>query len=246
LVVELGAVLTSLPLLDQEECDFVRRRVLELRDTWIPRGGPELPFYTLGAASYIDTTIVQGSNEPYVSKLVETNPLIRENFGWLLAKVMRALSIHLQAVVKVADELALPGFHIFEGYAVPMGETSIHFDLQYLNLPGPLPAKGDRSSPISFTLPIHLPQGGAGLNTWPCTYDDVMEHWRSATEIKPLHQMAAERERTFHPYTPGIMALHSGLLMHQIAPIAKVVPEDQRITLQGHGMFVDDAWTIYW
>ena len=42
------------------------------------------------------------------------------------------------------------------------------------------------------------------------------------------------------------MALHAGHLLHQIAPGTALQPQDERITLQGHGVYVDGAWRLYW
>ena len=89
---------------------------------------------TVGAASYIDA--VPGTTPPRYSEiLAETNPVLREHFQWLYARVMNKLSMHLQAVVRTADELALPGFHVWQGLSVPTSSLSIHFDLQYMSIP---------------------------------------------------------------------------------------------------------------
>jgi hypothetical protein len=32
----------------------------------------------------------------------------------------------------------------------------------------------------------------------------------------------------------------------QIAAVDRAYPDDERITLQGHGLYCDGAWTIYW
>ena len=57
---------------------------------------------------------------------------------------------------------------------------------------------------------------------------------------------AKSRTRTFHPYTPGVLMLHSGHTLHQIAAVDKAYPDDERITLQAHGLHCDGGWTIYW
>jgi hypothetical protein len=125
------------------------------------RGSAEYPYYTVGAASYIDA--VSRTPPPRYSEiLVETNPVLREHFHWLYARLMYKLSVHLQAVVQTADELALPGFHVWQGLSVPTSSLSIHFDLQYMSIPWPDVSRSDCSRPLSFTLPIALPQGGGG------------------------------------------------------------------------------------
>ena len=42
------------------------------------------------------------------------------------------------------------------------------------------------------------------------------------------------------------MVVHSGHVLHQIAPISVVGGDDRRITLQGHGMWASGAWRLYW
>jgi hypothetical protein len=48
------------------------------------------------------------------------------------------------------------------------------------------------------------------------------------------------------PYTVGRVVVHSGHLLHQAAGVTKVAVTDERITLQGHGVFADGAWRLYW
>jgi hypothetical protein len=67
-----------------------------------------------------------------------------------------------------------------------------------------------------------------------------------ASKFAPVEEIAQSRTRTFHPYTPGVLMLHSGHTLHQIAAVDQVYPDDERITLQGHGLYCDGAWTIYW
>lgn len=230
----------SIPILSAEECARARNTVHALRSRWITRGSPEHPFHTVGAASYIDAT----SHAPaprYSEILVETNPVLREHFRWLYARVMYALSIYLQAEVRTADDLALPGFHVWEGLNVPTSSLSIHFDLQYLAIPWPGVARADRTRPLSFTLPVALPKAGGGLNSWDLRYEA-----QATGRIATPDEMTRSRTRTFHPYAEGAMTLHSGHTLHQIAAVERAEPDDERITLQGHGLYCDGAWTIYW
>ena len=237
-------MLDAIPVLSSEECELARQAVHALRSSWIARGSADYPFYTVGAASYIDA--VPSTTPPRYSQiLVETNPLLREHFDWLYARVMNKLSVHLQTEVRTADELALPGFHVWQGLSVPTSSLSIHFDLQYLSIPWPNVARSDHSRPLSFTLPIALPRGGGGLNTWDLSYEEQAAHLQ-ANKFTPVEEIARSRTQTFHPYTPGVLMLHSGHTLHQIAAVDKAYPDDERITLQGHGLYCDGAWTIYW
>lgn len=235
----------SIPILNPAECARARNAVHALRSHWITRGSPEHPFHTVGAASYIDAT----SRTPpprYAEILVETNPVLRDHFRWLYARVMYALSIYLQAEVRTADELALPGFHVWEGLNVPTSSLSIHFDLQYLSIPWPGVQRADRTRPLSFTLPIALPKAGGGLNSWDLSYEAQAMSFQTTKRIATFDEMTRNRPPTFHPYAEGVMTLHSGHTLHQIAAVERAEPDDERITLQGHGLYCDGAWTIYW
>ena len=199
----------AIPVLSSVECERVRQTIHALRSSWIARGSADYPFYTVGAASYIDA--VPGTTPPRYSEiLVETNPVLREHFHRLYARLLNKLSVHLQAVVRTADELALPGFHVWQGLSVPTSSLSIHFDLQYMSIPWPDVARSDHSRPLSFTLPIALPRGGGGLNTWDLSYEEQAAHSQATRKFAPVEEMAKSRTRAFHPYTPGVLTLHSG------------------------------------
>src|SRR5262249_27555082 len=129
---------------------------------------------------------------------------------------------------------------------VPSTSLSIHFDLQYLSIPWSDVARADRSRPLSFTLPIALPRGGGGLNSWDLSYEAHAARCQATRAAVPGEEMAQSRTRTFHAYTPGVLTLHSGHTLHQIAAVEEAHPDDERITLQGHGLCCDGAWTIYW
>lgn len=235
----------AIPILNAEECGRIRRTVHELREIWIMRGSHEHPFYTVGAASYIDAT----SRIPpprYSAILGETNPVLREHFHWLYSRLMYELSVYLQAEVRMADELACPGFHIWQGLGVPTSSLSIHFDLQYMSIPWADVPRSDRSRPLSFTLPIVLPRGGGGLNSWDLSFEAQSAMVRESQQVTPVEELIKSRNRTFHPYTEGVLTLHSGHTLHQIAAVEQAYPDDERITLQGHGLCCDRVWTIYW
>jgi hypothetical protein len=241
----LTTVITSIPILEPEECVHVRAQVNELRADWIQRGTPEYPFYTIGAASYIDAAPSPGETPRYVERAARYNPLLREHFDWLHTRLLFALSTHLKAVVRTVDDLALPGFHVWEGENIPRGrDLSIHFDLQYLSIPWADMARSDRTQPISYTLPIRLPREGGGLNSWDLTYEDHMRAVRQRGST--IDQVVKEKSPTFHAYTPGVLALHSGHMLHQIAAVEEIRQDDERITLQGHGLLCDGVWTLYW
>ena len=238
-------MLTQIPVIDPGECDRVSADICALRPQWIPRGRQPTAFFTLGVASYQDLSSPTGGNLQcdYYAQAPIFNALIIEKFGWLLRRVQSVLASFLCGPAQFSPRLGVPGFHIYDYDAIPRTDmTSIHFDLQYQlidwNDNGAVP---DFTSPISFTLPARLPTGGGGINGWDLTYEEVIRgrHF-------DLSSLVRTRRRTFHRYSLGTLAIHSGHRLHQIAGVVDVRPGDQRITLQGHGVRRGGDWILYW
>ena len=234
------AAVVHLPLLTADECDRVLEGVQAQRAAWIRRH-PGLPFYTLGAASYLDAG--PGRRDAYYARAAALNPLQEREFGWLYERLLEALGHHLAAAVSFEPRAARPGFHVFlahEGFRRPIGR--IHFDLQYLGLEWADEKRMDFSCPVSFTLAVRLPRSGAGLRTWDI---DKAEY----DAMTPAARAAIGRQRTHVriPYRAGWMTCHSGMLLHQIAPAAPDLrPGDMRVTLQGHALPGRDGYRLYW
>lgn len=236
------SMITSLELLHDTECARLVDRIKELRQHWTRRGvDPASSFFTLGAASYLDDPAT------YPDRAAALNPVLRDAFGWLYARVAEFLSARMHAPVSFAEGLALPGFHIWLAPAIFVTPVaSVHFDLQYLRA-WPSNAQGlDLGRPLSFTLPIRLPTRGGGLNVWDVTYERYRRFVsRISGSIQPM-DVTVLIERMRHPYTVGAIAMHSGHLLHQIGEIDSVVPDDERITLQGHALLQRGEWKVYW
>jgi hypothetical protein len=238
-------MLTRIPVLDPDECDRVSQDVCDLRSHWIPRWHQPSSFFTLGVASYQDLPNVAEDipRRDYYKEAPLFNGLILERFGWLLNRVRRALEAVLGMSTQFSSHLGLPGFHIFDYEAIPTTDVaSIHFDLQYQLINwGDSLCSPDFTDPISFTLPTRLPAGGGGLNGWDLTYEEMVRGGH-----RDLASFVGSRCKSFHPYSVGVLAIHSGHRLHQIAGVADVRPGDQRITLQGHGLRSGNDWVLYW
>ena len=130
----------------------------------------------------------------------------------------------------------MPGFHIWAGAGIPTRpRASIHFDLQYqrlLSRPGYARASGT----VSFTLPVRLPAAGSSLRVWPCRYPEDVARLPAIRWTEP----------EIVPYQAGQAIVHSGHVLHQVGVTPSVRPGDVRITLQGHGLLVDDHLVLYW
>ncbi len=230
--------IARLDLLSSEECSAVRSTVFELRGSWLRRDA-EFPFFTLGAASYIDA---QADREDYQAKARAFNPLLSRHFGGLYQKLATRLASHLGAPVAYAPVLALPGYHVY--LAHPIFEkpiASIHCDTQYRLVDWSWAERVDLAHPMSFTLAVALPHCGGGMHTWDLHFDQLLD-------LDP--QLRGRRIRDSEPrysaYQLGQIVLHSGHVLHQAAPARKVLGGDERITLQGHALQCDGTWILYW
>lgn len=233
-----SARIERLPLLTAEECRQIRAAVYELRPHWRQRT-PPMPFYTLGAASYLDAK--SGENE-YIALAREYNPLLQEHFGWVHERLMKGLVARLGLPAAYRQNGSLPGFHIFladkEFRTMPAG---IHVDNQYQLLDWKRCYFRCRQ-PISFTVAISLPARGSGLNVWNSSASEL-----AALSTEEVTSQLLEPGRSYYyPHQIGHVTLHFGHTIHQIAIPEHVEDSDERITLQGHGICCDGTFQIYW
>src|SRR5262245_20448322 len=235
----MSLILANLDLLTEEECATVRSQVYEQSNHWIRRKRM-LPFFSLGAASYLDASL----ENPfiYIELARSCNPHLAKPFQWLHKRVCDRLSDFLHAPVELHSRLALPGFHLFQAHPAFASDdsASAHWDLQFQKIlwNGETP---DCSQPLSFTLPVCLPTGGGGLHMWDISYWDA-----GALAESKRDQIRRMFERQYYPYSLGKLVLHSGLYLHQIAPMKDALAGEERITYQGHALRFGDMWRLYW
>ncbi|HEY9724033.1 MAG TPA: hypothetical protein V6D47_18670 [Oscillatoriaceae cyanobacterium] len=225
--------LEALPLLSEADCAAACAQVHALQPYWVARH-PEAPFYTLGAASYLDGS----AGNRYAALATRLNPHLDSAFAPLYARVCATLAARLGEPVQLAGTHARPGFHVFlahEAFARPVAR--LHCDLQHELLPW----DGAIESTLSFTLPVALPASGGGMEVWAIDTDAWL-----ALELPERKAALTTLPRRDVTYTLGTLALHSGRLLHRIAPSAEVAPQDERITLQGHGVRIAGTWHLYW
>jgi hypothetical protein len=242
---EIAAPLDEIEVLSQAECDDIRERIHSLREHWISRR-PDVPFFTLGTASYLDAP--NGRAAQYREGAQRTNPVLAAHFADLYETFRGKLSDQLGAPCRFEDDLAYPGFHVFGYHPLFLKPlASVHFDMQYLSIDwsahggidgGPL----DFDRQVSITLSIRLPKGGGGLRVWNINQLELRR--MTAQEAAAVKQANAEPE--YHPYRAGAMVLHSGHQLHQIAPAPSLSEGDERITLQAHAVPDERGWIVYW
>lgn len=222
-----------------EECRGVCDKVHALRSYWTNRGGGFFPIYTLGSASYLDAN--NNDDSTYREKAKALNPILTANFPILYERLVNVLSDIFKMPVAYAEGLGYPGFHIFlssKMFEKPIAST--HFDLQFQSIKWNF-NDIDFDHPISFTCPFAMPKSGSGLNYW-----DIREDKNKKISVQELEKLKAAKETLYYPYELGKLVLHRGLILHQIAPSKDIEPDDERITLQGHGLICDGALRIYW
>lgn len=149
--------ISSLSLLTLSECREIGSLVYALKECWLKRNS-SIPFYTLGAASYIDAAKNQ---QDYYRKAQQYNRILRDRLEWLYKRLAETLAQFLKAPTSYKHSLALPGFHVY--LACKLFEqliASIHRDLQYKLVNWESPEQTDLTKPISFTLAISLPKFG--------------------------------------------------------------------------------------
>jgi hypothetical protein len=222
-------------LFSAAECADIQQRVLDLREHWIKR--PANGFYSLATAAYLDAP---GRRGEYRQHAQETNPLLLEKFSDVYATVTEFFEQLLFAPVRMTDEAALPGFHIFElGRCGPDGDPSwrrVHFDLQRLDA---FPSGGYEAT-LSFTVAIQQPPSGAAMDVWPLRYADAL------LISMPITEWAATHPSRRMGYADGGITVHDGDVLHAIGSRSPADPPGRRLTLQGHGVLLDGAWILYW
>jgi len=229
----------TVALFEAAECAELASRVRAHEPHWTRRSTNE--FFTLGAASYMDDGPI------YLERANTINPLLEAGFGDLHERIRTALTEQLGAPCAFAAPFALPGFHIWRVPGIPTrAEASLHFDMQYERVPFPEHARSGFEKPISFTLPLVLPRCGGGLTVWDVTVDQVNAFYRRTGYSVTLEDLRLLLTSRHHAYEPGTLVVHSGHMLHQIAPVPAVEPDDERISLQGHGIFYDGEWKLYW
>ena len=161
---------------------------------------------------------LDGKTEAYYHDSSWQNDILIGEFYELYEAVLTCLSHELEEPVELAHDLSIPGFHVFPSDPRLLAITGDwHMDFPHDTL------NIGRADPSAFTLAIKLPTSGGGMD-W---IDDQ-------GTIKHL------------PYKEGELVMHSGLGLHRIAGIKKYVPDEYRITLQGHLIRRNNIMEMFW
>jgi hypothetical protein len=238
---------TSYPLLSRDECAAVSGELDTVAADWHLRWATTDWLSTLGTAAYLDLRDeAKRPTDKYYRLAAKYNPVLREHFGPLHARVREALAEIVDAPVRLADRFGLPGFHIFgPGILARPFFSSPHFDMQYLQLDHSGLGEPAVEESISFNILIEAPAEGAGLRTWDAFAPDV-DRAVAAGTISGYQDVANTQNSTDRRYVHGELNVHSGLQLHMIVPTQHIEPTTRRITLQGHAMRYGAEWLLYW
>jgi len=233
-------VISEILFMEEAEADLEAEKVMSLSRFFYGRTGDT----TNSAAYWVDDDgVMQGRDdmaedssakfstlgassyldlpEDYVSRAAQANPIIDANFQQLLTAVKKSLGFIFDKEIIDLEGAGRMGFHIFDERANGE-EAQWHVDMPFENagIVWPEPP----AAPFTFTLPLRLPRGVGGLD-----FQD---------------EGGAER---YYPYTVGNLYLSDGLFPHRIANPIRIMEGENRITLQGHGVFsgVSDAAFVY-
>tara|TARA_R110000851_G_scaffold247765_1_gene400265 strand:+ start:43 stop:702 length:660 start_codon:yes stop_codon:yes gene_type:complete len=149
---------------------------------------------------------LDGKTDAYYNNLKEENEMMVHVFADLYTEIGIVLNSVFAEDIYLTTELRVPGFHIFPS------------DKKFLAISGkwhqdhPHVTLGlDNIDSYAFTLVIKLPKSGGGMDY----FDDFHQAQHLAYNEKDL-------------------VIHNGQTIHRIAGMKEYVPNEYRITLQGH------------
>ena len=225
-------LVNKIQLLNMQACECLVSKVDQLRPYW--HTSVKDFFFTLGNALYQSS-----DTQVYWKKSRYYNGLLFTQFSGTYMLLLDTLSAYLKSRVGFMQGFSLPGFHIFEiGLHSVYNGGGPHFDLSHLHV---FDKTSNVYGPIySFTLPLQLPAASTGLDIWELQYGEAL-----GLAGDELTKIAGQRKKHFIIYRKGELVVFSGLHLHQIAPVAAINKDDRRITLQGHCIFRNGYWGIY-
>jgi len=231
-------------------------KLYSLKSYWRPRDAYGL--FTLGASAYIDAPDqntasvfrVASSYEEYYNLLKRDNKILLHNFSEIYSKLKLVIASYLSIpddAISYSNSKALPGFIIYTPSLEYQKTTTHipHYDLPYKNLCWAKETHEYHFSPdptqtLSFTLPLQLPTSSSSLRIW-----NLKRHQAAAMERDQLRSALKIINSKKYNYEIGKILIHSGNDLHQVCPWKYFENDSYRVTLQGHGLKIDDRWILY-
>ncbi len=161
---------------------------------------------------------LDGKTDAYYKDSRWQNDILLGEFGELYEEMLKVLKQVFNEELYLAHDLALPGFHIFPSDSKFLSIAGKwHQDYPHTTL-----ELGDQDT-YAFTLPIRLPVSGGGM--------DYIDQFH-------LPQYLEYNERN--------LVIHDGETVHRIAGLKEYIPNEYRITLQGHTIRRDGDLEVFW
>ena len=168
----------------------------------------------------------------YAERARATNAALYGYFRDLHERIAMLFERRYGVPVVFVDELAIPGFHLFE-YARDgrVDGGAWHFDQMVSQVPYFGRRPGDVAGILNFTLALAVPSGGTGMDL----FDD-----------EPGPAPPGSGVRAHIPYRPGVVLFTEREYWHRIGP-STCRAGDRRLTLQGHGVRLrSEGLLLFW
>lgn len=261
-------------LLSEEQCENIISRLDLIDQYWTPRprNGVNL-FYTVGAASYLDT--YNGARpDQYTNSFKKMNPILKENFSDLYKILIDTLT-PIVGPCELAENLGIPGFQIFglkknnmdKVFDIPnLGySTELHSDkISYNHKDVWSQYEYVEDDLLTVTVAIDIHKNGSGLVVWDNDMDiDSDSEYANAIKNESMVALNKIKEASGYPFNsdkivefnmenPKIVEYFRGSMFyvigdpwHQVASPINAKSDERRITLQAHALKCDGIWRLH-
>ena len=217
---ELNAINYEKKLLNLNECNLIKDKVLKNKKLWKRN---RYIIYSFGGSTYLNDSM-------NFNEVKRSNDYMYSLFPEMYDKILVFMKSILKKEVRYKKNSYLPGFHIFNSYFFRYSIADFHVDKQYTGNKWFNGCEFDTT--ISFTLPICLPNDISGMYLFEGT-----EQMNKFEASKTKHSLIK--------YDLGKIFVHTGNNYH-IMKASTVNKNEYRITLQGHGVFCNNIWYLFW
>jgi hypothetical protein len=189
-------------------------------------------FYTVGLPIYQYTDNL----DHYRQHAISMNESLYNPLRDLYEEVRYALTSILNVDAIYCGNMAIPGFHVFDGCRV--GNGLWHFDTQFLQFFSQEPSP---ETTISFTLYLSEDTDCPNIEFSDFHFLDVNRQVLE-TDYERICRGRVIKVR----YKKNRLFVHTGLHAHRIINADMVAPGQARVTLQGFGFLCNNTWHLYW
>ena len=189
---------------------------------------PDSSMVTIGAPLYRNRDVP----EHYTACARAQNRLLYRHFRLAHERVAGFFERRYGALVVFAEELAVPGFHVFTfPRAGEHGAGGWHVDMLHAQVPFFARHRAEVAGVVNFTVPFEVPAGGTGMDI---------------EEDAPGSPQSGGGAHVWMPYEPGVMVFTEAEYRHRIGSSHCLRDGERRVTLQGHGVLFRGRWILFW